>query len=65
MDLRSYLAEEGASVPAFAAKIGVTYQALYRYMDGTRFPRRSVVDRIVAETNGRVTVADLFTKTPA
>lgn len=35
----------------FAERIGVTYRAFAYYMNGTRKPRRSVLDKIAAELN--------------
>lgn len=44
----------------FADRIGVSRQALSRYKAGTRTPRPTVLARIRAETNGRVTANDFL-----
>ena len=58
MRLTLWLAKTGTTVPAFAERIGVSRQALYRYMDGSRFPEQSVRAAIAKATGGEVTADD-------
>ncbi len=60
MTLREFLDTEKISPSVFAVKIGVTPVALYRYMAGDRQPRRAVVQRIIEQSDGKVTPGDLF-----
>lgn len=60
MDLRRYLDANDISVADFADMLGVTVQAVHRYINGDRIPRREVMDRIVRSTVGRVTPNDFF-----
>ncbi|RWB67589.1 helix-turn-helix transcriptional regulator [Mesorhizobium sp.] len=39
---------------AFAAKIGIARQVLWRYENG-RMPKRAILEKIVVETDGAVT----------
>jgi predicted transcriptional regulator len=59
MKLRDYLDEANLTPAAFAARLGVTPQTLYRYIAGDRQPRREVIDKIVLETGGKVGAGDL------
>lgn len=58
MRLSLWLAAKGISVSDFAAKIKVSRQSLYRYMDGSRYPEQSVRAAIFVATNGDVTSND-------
>lgn len=60
MELRQYLDDREMPVAAFAERIGVTVQALYRYINGERIPKREIMDRIVRATCGRVTPSDFY-----
>ncbi len=60
MQLATYLAEQKITTAEFAGKVGVTQAAVSRYANGQRIPRRAVLDRISAETAGRVTANDFF-----
>jgi putative transcriptional regulator len=53
-----YLAKNRIPVTAFAERIGISRQALYRYMDGTRFPEQSIRLAIGRATHGAVTAND-------
>ena len=59
MQLREYLSEQKISLPAFDEAIGVTVQAVHRYVSGERIPRHDVMARIAAETRGRVQPNDM------
>lgn len=39
MNLSEYLHQFNISVPDFAKKVGVEYQTVYRWLDGSREPR--------------------------
>ena len=60
MKLRKYLDDNNLSVAAFALDVDVTVQALYRYMDESRMPRREILERITHATKGAVTANDFF-----
>jgi transcriptional regulator with XRE-family HTH domain len=60
MNLRSHLDKQKTSPAAFAEAIGVSVTALYRYIDGSRLPRRDVMARIAAATGGAVQPNDFF-----
>jgi transcriptional regulator with XRE-family HTH domain len=60
MQLRQYLADHDITMPVFAERIGVTTQAVYRYVNGERTPRRDVMERIRAATRGAVQPNDFF-----
>ena len=60
MKLGTYLNTKGIPVARFAALIPVSFQAVHRYMDGTRIPRRSVMEKIVELTDGEVQPGDFF-----
>jgi hypothetical protein len=60
MKLRAYLDEKDESPSVFAAGLSISTQALYRYMSGERVPRRDVMARITAATNGAVQPNDFF-----
>jgi transcriptional regulator with XRE-family HTH domain len=65
MRLRQYLDEHGLSPSDFAERIGVSFQAVYRYLDGERIPAHDVLARIYKETKGRVTSNDFHCHEPA
>jgi transcriptional regulator with XRE-family HTH domain len=60
MRLRQYLDDRKMPIPAFAERIGVSTQAVHRYVAGDRVPRREVMERIKAETGGEVQPNDFF-----
>ena len=60
MQLRQYLTKRNIAIPAFAERIGVTQQAVHRYLTGERLPRRDVMERIKAATGGAVQPNDFF-----
>jgi predicted transcriptional regulator len=65
MQLRRYLDNADLTPPAFAEIIGVPPQTVYRYLSGARLPRRDVMCRIVAATNGRVLPGDFYPEAEA
>jgi hypothetical protein len=58
--LATYLQDRGISEARFAEMIGVSQAAVNRYIAGKRRPRRAVVLRIMAATQGAVTANDLY-----
>jgi transcriptional regulator with XRE-family HTH domain len=61
MDLRRYLDDRAIPVTVFADSIGVSVQAVHRYLNGERMPRREVMERIASVTCGKVQPNDFFT----
>jgi hypothetical protein len=64
MRLFEYLDQSKTSVPDFARLIGISPEAVRRYLVGERNPRTSVMMEIIRHTNGRVTPND-FVVAPA
>lgn len=60
MQITDWLTTNKISDAAFAARIGVSRQALWRYKSGERIPRPSILQRIQGETGGQVQPADFF-----
>jgi hypothetical protein len=60
MDLRSYLDASNTPIAAFAAKVGVTPQAIHRYIAGERLPKREVMLRINVVSDGAISANDFF-----
>jgi len=60
MHLRAYLAAHEIPIPAFAGLIGVSVQAVHRYVAGDRVPRPKVMERIKAATKGDVQPNDFY-----
>lgn len=60
MQLKDYLLLIGATERAFAEAIGVSQQAVSRYVSGARTPRPAVMMKIHAVTGGRVAPSDFF-----
>jgi len=58
--LGRYLNDKSMSVAEFAALLGVRVQAVYRYVNETRLPNRSVMLRIMEVTEGAVTADDFY-----
>lgn len=59
MQLREFLSDEKITIPAFAETIGVSVQAVHRYVSGERVPRHEVMERITAATHGKVQPNDI------
>ena len=60
MQLREYLKIKGITIPAFAEMIGVSVQAVHRYVEGKRIPQREVMKKIKAATDGSVGAEDFY-----
>jgi transcriptional regulator with XRE-family HTH domain len=65
MELRQYLDAQDIPVSAFAEDIGVSVQAIHRYLNGERIPKREVMDRITRATAGKVQPNDFFASVEA
>lgn len=63
MKLKDYLKQVDISPERFGKRIGVSGQAVRRYLDG-RMPRRSVIVAITLETSGEVTANDFVDVAP-
>lgn len=63
MDLRTYLFENRIKGTHLAKIIGVDKMRIYAYCRG-EFPRKSIAKKIVAFTEGKVTLKDLFKGKP-
>jgi transcriptional regulator with XRE-family HTH domain len=60
MTLQQYLEETGTSRTQFAERIGVKYETVRRYLDGSRIPDRRRMAQIALATGGNVTANDFF-----
>lgn len=60
MKLDAYLSEMGMSKAAFAKLIGVSEEAVRRYVTGERKPDWPVLARIAKHTDGRVSADDFM-----
>lgn len=58
--LGAYLEREKISASAFGALVQVSGWTITRYIDGTRTPRLSVLQRISEATGGEVQPTDFF-----
>jgi transcriptional regulator with XRE-family HTH domain len=65
MQITDWLTKNEISDAAFAARIGVSRQALWRYKSGERIPRPNILKRIQGETGGQVEPADFFATSEA
>jgi transcriptional regulator with XRE-family HTH domain len=52
--LVEYLQESGLSVAQFAAKSGISEQAIYKYCNGQRMPRRSAIKKMKIASSGKI-----------
>jgi transcriptional regulator with XRE-family HTH domain len=59
MRLKDWLTDRDVTAAAFAVRIGVTPQAVHRYLLG-RKPRSDVLVAILKATGGQVTPNDFF-----
>lgn len=65
MKLKAYLDKEKVAVAAFATDIGVSAQAVHRYLADERVPHRKVMLKIQAATKGAVAPNDFFAEAAA
>lgn len=54
MRLETYLTERCIPVEKFATDLGVSATAVYRYLNGERYPRAKIISKIKELTNGMV-----------
>lgn len=59
MTLDKWIKESKRSAADLAKAIGVTPEAVRRYVQGLRMPPPIVAQRIVEQTNGQVSIQDL------
>lgn len=64
MNLAAYQKKHQLSVSGLAAQIGVTVQALHRYMHRGRVPKERVMRRIISVTSREVTADDFYLAQP-
>lgn len=64
MTLNEYLSVNDIPPPAFAYSIDVSPQAVYRYLDGSRMPKRPILLKISEQTGGAVTANDFIERAP-
>lgn len=60
MKLSDYLSQNEIADTAFAERIGVSRQALWRYKSGERRPEWHILEAIARETSGDVTPNDFM-----
>ena len=60
MQLREYIDKNRVALGPFAARIGVAYYTLQRYLSGSRFPGRREIMEIHKATNGAVQPNDFY-----
>ena len=60
MTLSEYLREHGLTAARFAEEIGVSQQAVQRYAQGLRVPRKAIMHRIEEATGGAVQAQDFY-----
>lgn len=64
MHLSTYLSKHNLTYSAFAEKIGMTRigagMNIYRYCTGQRIPKPDTASKIVAATNGKVGLEDIY-----
>jgi hypothetical protein len=63
MKLKDYIESQGKKamvMPYLASKIGCTRDALRKWSEGERFPRRHNLEAIMKATKGKVTPSDFL-----
>jgi transcriptional regulator with XRE-family HTH domain len=60
MTLTEYLHANDLTASEFARRMGVSPQAVHRYCDGGRVPRKPEMEKILDLTDGLVTPNDFF-----
>ncbi|HDZ73750.1 MAG TPA: XRE family transcriptional regulator [Aurantimonas coralicida] len=60
MKLKDYLAGRKVSIAEFAKRIGVSHEAVRRYINRERRPDWDVLERIVKATKGAVSADDFL-----
>lgn len=62
MTLSDYLSEARLNYAEFGRKIGVSRQAVRRYVEDGRIPESAVLKKIIWATDGKVTANDFFAR---
>lgn len=62
--LQSYLTDKGMKSAEFAKRVGCSAPTISRILTGKRYPSPSLARKIEEETEGRVTLRDLFQELP-
>lgn len=60
MKLKEYLFQNKLTLAAFANKVGTYPQAIHKYVHFEQNPKPYIAHKIVAVTDGLVTLADLY-----
>lgn len=60
MKLAEYLESEQIAVAEFGRLIGMSRYAVYRWLDGSRYPNSKAMQKIYAHSGGAVTPNDFF-----
>jgi hypothetical protein len=63
MKLKDYLAKSKKKYPtrlSFAEDVGVSVDALFRWLRGSNWPSRGVAKVIVQKTGGEVSMEDIY-----
>ena len=60
MKLKTYLKINEIRVITFAQRLGVTKQAVYKWIEGSTFPRHDVMWKIITATSGNVMPLDFM-----
>lgn len=63
MTLREYMDWKKLTPGAFGDLIGVSRQAVMRYRDGKRIPKKEIMPRIFEVTGGKVSADSFFQST--
>lgn len=59
--LKSYIKEQGVTQRNFAKLLGITPNAISKYLANQRFPNRDIILKIEKATNGYVRPSDWYT----
>ena len=58
MTLKSYLKMKGMTPHQFAEAIGFSKGGVLKWVNGERYPRHEAIQKIMEQTNGKVTAND-------
>lgn len=64
MKLHDYLSENSIKVEAFAARVRLSADSIYKYLRGERTPNGHTISKIITATNGEVTANDFYDLPP-
>lgn len=63
MKISEYIRNQVHSVSDFAAELGVSEQAVYKWASGQRKPSKKNIPKIVAHTKGKLSYESLLSDT--